>query len=213
MDSACHILPEESFQMWPWDSASIAINCKLCIPNSCWWLRVGNELTGVTMPFSESQKEREITILTMALLWNCRACGQHASQARAGNGSHPLCCQEFEALVIGTYFERRDYGGCHMAPRDACISRSFALCSLEIQTISIAEGWSCITMWTWGWLSSQRWCAVSEEIPFFALSHKRNNLWSSIWLHWVLEKGVFEISSLGNSRHLALWSLRLCREI
>lgn len=51
-------LPEEYFQMWPWDFASITINCRLCISNSYWWLRVGNELTGLTLPFSESQKQK-----------------------------------------------------------------------------------------------------------------------------------------------------------
>lgn len=131
-----------------------------------------------------------------------------------GSGSHPLHYQEGEAPVISVYFEHWDYGDHHMAPRDTCISRSFALRCPEIQTVSIAECHGCIIMWTWGWLSSQRWCSASEEIPFFAPSSKRNNILSPIWLHWILEKkGLFEMSSLGNSLHLVLWSLKLCRAI
>lgn len=42
--------------------------------------------------------------------------------------------------------------------------------------------------WKWGLFSSQRQCSVSEEIPFLALSNKRNSLQSPIRLLWVSEE-------------------------
>lgn len=135
--------------------------------------------------FLNVRNGREIVIFTLLCLQDSCVC-EHVHRSGWGKCGESLLYREMWGLFLSKHSEwpagAGGEGGTLLQADEAQGPLIYGLWKVRLfLQVNTAP-------WKWGFFSSQRQCSVSEEIPFLALSDKRNNLQSPIRLLWVSEE-------------------------